>query len=232
MVYCCSFETYNFPCSHIYFGTSKRYLNVYRTMTTNLYIAIGTQEYPWYHFLQPIGFNTGNYKVIETQLKLLKGLLKALLDFLFSWSANHHCHELYKSSTGGRSSWGSHQRGHHEFLDEMPTGVWIVSVTVLQTGTKYMSRVAFDSHGFLFRYCCCNPQLKRGSHSHNNSVGWVFNGSRIPLCDYLGSTVSRWKHMNNKHYGLAGFFYTLKDLSLRTKYTKQKQNMGIMLAMI
>lgn len=46
-------------------------------------------------------------------LRLLKGLLEAILHFLLSWLTNHHCTRQHRWSV----PLGSHQRGHHEALD-------------------------------------------------------------------------------------------------------------------
>lgn len=46
-------------------------------------------------------------------LWFLKGLLEAILYFLFSWLTNHHCTKQHRWSVPS----GSHQRGHHEALD-------------------------------------------------------------------------------------------------------------------
>lgn len=54
-----------------------------------------------------------SWKKSKYHLRLLKGLLEAILYFLFSWLTNHHCTKQHRWSV----PLGSHQRGHHEALD-------------------------------------------------------------------------------------------------------------------
>lgn len=56
-----------------------------------------------------------NVKIMKkkSKLRLLKGLLEAILYFLFSWLTNHHCTKQHRWSV----PLGLHQRGHHEALD-------------------------------------------------------------------------------------------------------------------